>query len=100
PWLDPAREVYGTILAIVNTFWSTSGIYNNVGFSFPRGTHVAFLAILLSVWCLLACDRRVALRRDVFIASVLTVLVNATLVVRFGVLYGQGQGRFMFPSLI
>jgi 4-amino-4-deoxy-L-arabinose transferase-like glycosyltransferase len=90
---------------LVKTFWSVSGISNNIGYPFPLFgmgfglVGIAGLAIgwkqnpnvFSRLWILPAAP--------VFSAFGLAVLVNVILVLRFGYLYGMGQGRHLFPLL-
>jgi 4-amino-4-deoxy-L-arabinose transferase-like glycosyltransferase len=90
---------------LAKTFWSVSGISNNIGYPFPLLglcyglVAIAGLAIgskqnqkpLHSCWSLP--------QSPVYAALGLAILVNLILVLRFGYLYGMGQGRHLFPLL-
>jgi 4-amino-4-deoxy-L-arabinose transferase-like glycosyltransferase len=90
---------------LVKTFWSVSGISNNLGYPFPlfgMGFGLVCLAGLALGWkqnpkpvaTLLAGSHAPLLAALGF-----AVLVNVVLVLRFGYLYGMGQGRHLFPLL-
>lgn len=87
---------------IQETFWSTAGKYNNIRFLPQAGvflTYLAFAGLGYGFW-----SRAKPLgERDwdsFLVGSGLAVGVNFLLALRFGMLYDQGQGRFLFPLLI
>lgn len=90
---------------LTKTFWSVSGISNDIGYPFP------LLGICFALLCVagLVLGRKQepqpvgkllgATTPPVLAALALAVLVNVLLVLRFGYLYGMGQGRHLFPLL-
>ena len=104
-WHSAAEAVLGTLTYMQESFWAVSGVYNNVRFFYPFvGRHVGYFAGLgLLIGLAFRRDRlRQALpaNRDLVAALALGLVANAMLVMRFGILYGQGQGRFLFPLLV
>ncbi len=105
-WRSVNDAITTVIKSIAKSFSSVSGIYNNIEF-FPI---VGF--ILLGVACfgiVYAIFRRptffnnqqVSHTNTLFMPSMaLTVIINYVLVLRFGLLYNQGQGRFLYPMII
>lgn len=90
---------------IEESFWAVSGIYNNIRFVPTVGRLVTYLALAGLVYGLLQGKRQMydfftGPRGDFMAAMLLAIIVNIALVLRFGVLYGQAQGRFLFPLLI
>ncbi|HEX5218951.1 MAG TPA: hypothetical protein VFZ59_05240 [Verrucomicrobiae bacterium] len=90
---------------LAKTFWSVSGISNNIGYPFPLlGLSYGFIAI---------CGLVIGLKQNpeplarfpalpmssVYAAIGVAILVNVILVLRFGYLYGMGHGRELFPLL-
>jgi len=90
---------------LVKTFWSVSGISNNIGYPFPLlGMCFALVGIGGLIFSLKQNPLRIAQLNDVPRAPVLValgfaVMLNVILVLRFGYLYGMGQGRHLFPLL-
>lgn len=98
---------YGCASAMHNllkSFWAVSGIANNISYPFP----------LLGMLFLIACfgAGQIGLHRKrtfdtlqsgqnqpLLIAMWIGLFVNAFLVLRFGYLFGMGQGRHLFPLL-
>jgi hypothetical protein len=105
-WRQSADAWNGIPDYLGRSFWSVSGIHNNVQF-FPAGG-IALIGLAVLGLCYGAMSkRRVILRcllsdRQVqyLAAMLLAIVVNILLVVRFGILYNQGQGRFLYPMLI
>ena len=104
-WKSTAEGVSATLRYMQDSFWAVAGIYNNVRGAYPvvgRWIGIAAAAgwvygLSARRWeTLLLAGRKVG----VTAAMVLALAVNAVLVFRFGVLYGQGQGRFFFPLLL
>lgn len=91
---------------LVVSFWAVSGVYNEIRFYFP------YAGVLLSLagggglfYSLFSSKRRESLfseRALVPFGAAMTaaILINVLLVLRFGILYGQAQGRFLFPFLL
>lgn len=90
---------------LVKTFWSVSGISNNVGYPFPlvgMGFGLVCLAGLVLGWnqnAKPAANLLAGNHAPVLAALSFAVIVNVVLVLRFGYLYGMGQGRHLFALL-
>ncbi len=89
---------------LMKTFWAVSGIANDVGYPFP------LLGMLFLVACIgagqLGLQRKrpfdalnSAINRPLLTAMWIGVLINVLLVLRFGYLFGMGQGRHLYPVL-
>jgi len=89
---------------LVKTFWAVSGISNNIGYPFPL---VGMIFLLLCVtWnqTRLKPERmfealNVEANGPLLAAALLALCLNVVLVLRFGYLFGMGQGRHLFPVL-
>ena len=87
------------------SFWSVAGIRNNIRFLPRAGIYLSYLALAGLLYGLVLRRREM---RDFLegegaaflIAMALAIVVNIALVFRFGMLYAQGQGRFLFPMLV
>jgi 4-amino-4-deoxy-L-arabinose transferase-like glycosyltransferase len=99
--------VYGIASAahnLVKSFWAVSGISNDIGYPFPL-VGMLFLAGCLGAGQIdLQRKRRfdplhVAVNRPLLVAFGMGLVVNLLLVLRFGYLFGMGQGRHLFPLL-
>lgn len=104
-WNSIFHAVYGTLYKMNYTFWAVSGIYNNIHYFYPViGRHVLYLAFAALMYGLIFNRERLDLRTDerrgIFISMAVALIINFLLVLRFGILYDQGQGRLMFPLLI
>lgn len=105
-WPTMAVAVYGTLSYMSGSFWSVSGIYNNVHSVFPQvGMPLSIFSLSGLIYALWSGKRLNAvfaseLDGRFLIAMSLSIAVNVLLVLRFGILYGQGQGRFLFPLLL
>lgn len=87
------------------SFWSVAGIRNNISFLPKAGTYLSYLALAGLLYGLLLRKREmrdflVGEGASFLIATALAIVANIVLVLRFGLLYAQGQGRFLFPMLI
>jgi len=128
PWAIRNWQVYGTFMPeglsvamkswpsavdgllsaahnLVKTFWSVSGISNDIGYPFPLlGMCYGLMAVAgfalnrkqdpqstANVWALP--------NSSICVAVGFAILVNVMLVLRLGYLYGMGQGRHLFPLL-
>ena len=89
---------------LVKTFWSVSGLSNDVGYPFP----LIGIALLVSPVVVFALDAKPvekaevlnsAENRSLLIAMLVAVIVTVGLVLRFGYQFGMGQGRHLFPLL-
>ncbi|MBI3948033.1 MAG: glycosyltransferase family 39 protein [Armatimonadetes bacterium] len=104
-WPSLAVALASTYVVLRETFWTAAGIHNEILF-FPRvGVGLGYLGVLGLLRNLLLVRKPtwasfVDGNRELLWAMAAAIVVNLALVVRFGVLYGQGQGRFLFPMLI
>ena len=104
-WETGSQAVTVTLHYLQASFWAAAGTYNNIQGVYPLiGMHVFYFACLGLLYGRLSAKERLLFHlrnnSDLLIASALAILVNAVLAFRFGILYGQGQGRFLFPMLI
>jgi 4-amino-4-deoxy-L-arabinose transferase-like glycosyltransferase len=104
-WKSVFHAVLATLKYVQRSFWAVSGIYNNIDVFYPIiGQIVFYLAMIGLLHGLLSKREKLsflALKNiNILIASALAILINLMLVFRFGILYAQGQGRFLFPLLI
>jgi 4-amino-4-deoxy-L-arabinose transferase-like glycosyltransferase len=86
------------------SFWAVSGIKNNVRFFYPIFGMLIFCFALVGWFYGLVAKKEkltvfVGKNPNTLIVLALTILVNLSLVFRFGMLYAQWQGRFLFPLL-
>ena len=86
------------------SFWSVAGIYNNVEYLPQLGIAFGAIAAAGLVWrAFTAQHQEVALSpccKQYLTAMAAAIALNLVLTARFGYLYNQGQGRFLFPLLI
>ena len=89
---------------LLKTFWSVSGLSNDVGYPFPL---IGFALLALPV-VVFALDAKPVEKADVLnseknksllIAMLVAIVITVGLVVRFGYQFGMGQGRHLFPLL-
>lgn len=90
---------------IQETFWSASGIHNNIRFLPQIGiffTCLALVGLLYGLWVKTKpfYDYWLGEQGSFLPGTGLAIVVNLLLALRFGMLYDQGQGRFLFPLLI
>jgi len=103
-WPNLAYGLASTTHNVFKTFWSVSGISNDVGYPFPL-IGMALLALCFATTQMGAVNRPNAsalnwsVNRSLMIAFACAALVNALLVLRFGYLFGMGQGRHLFAVL-
>lgn len=90
---------------LVKSFWAVSGIANNIAYPFP------LVGMLLLAACFAAGQigfhrKRTGdalhsnVNQPLLLALWIGVLINLLLVLRFGYLFGMGQGRHLFPVLL
>lgn len=87
------------------SFWSAAGILNNIRFLPRAGVYLSYLAFVGLLYGVFSRRRpiwefREGDRGAFLLATALAIVANIALVFRFGILYGQGQGRYLFPMLI
>lgn len=104
-WETNVKALGATVEYMQRSFWAVAGIYNNVGGSYPWiGRVVGYVAGIGLLWGLgwrrARLQNLVPARPAVVVALIGAILVNVGLVLRFGLLYAQGQGRFLFPLLL
>lgn len=102
-WPSIMAGLSGTFKNAITTFWAVSGIYNNVHSFFPFfGITISALSCLGFIHAAMK-GRSLAfsgeLEPSLLGVFALSIAINALLVMRFGLLYAQGQGRFFFPLL-
>ncbi len=83
---------------ILETFWSVSGIYNNIKFLPTIGILLTLFALVGLIHGLLS--KKPIPEKKLIITLLLSIALNFFIVLRFGVLYSQGQGRHIYPLLI
>ncbi|PJA39376.1 hypothetical protein CO179_05295, partial [candidate division WWE3 bacterium CG_4_9_14_3_um_filter_39_7] len=92
---------------MVTTFWATSGRFNNL-MPFPEigiaVTSIALLGLLFSRQVINTVQEKsfdLYNRKLLVVYSFsIAIVVNIVLIIRFGLLYNQAQGRFMFILLV
>ncbi len=104
-WKSAYHAVAATLDYMQDSFWAVSGIYNDVNRFYPVvGRHLGYLAVAgLAYGWVARRDRLDSTFREhapVLGAWALTLGIHVALIFRFGLLYGQGQGRFLFPMLL
>jgi len=105
PWSSMVDGLLSAAHNLTKTFWSVSGISNDIGYPFPLlGMGFGLLGIAGLVLGRQQNpqplkNRLAAANAPVVVALSFAVLVNVMLVLRLGYLYGMGQGRHLFPLL-
>ncbi len=103
-WSSPPYAVRTIATYLSKSFWSVSGIYNNVEYLPQLGIAFGAIAAAGLVWRAFAAQpQEVALSpccKQYLTAMAAAIALNFVLTARFGYLYNQGQGRFLFPLLI
>lgn len=90
---------------LMKSFWAVSGIANDVGYPFP------LLGMLFLVACFGAGQLGLLrkrpfdalnskINRPLLTAMWIGIVINVLLILRFGYLFGMGQGRHLFPLLL
>jgi hypothetical protein len=104
-WRSAPDAAYAIFTYIQDSFWAVSGIYNQVNVLYPNiGRGVSLVAGI--GWGATFITRREVIQAlvsrlsPVHFGMAFGVLMNVGLVVMFGVQYGQGQGRFLYPMLL
>ena len=104
PWPSAMHGIASAAHNLLKTFWSVSGLSNDVGYPFPV---VGMLLLVLPVM-MFALDSKpvektdalnIAENKSLLIAMLVAVLITVGLVLRFGYQFGMGQGRHLFPLL-
>jgi hypothetical protein len=104
-WDSIYTALIRTLVVMQQSFWAAAGIYNNVVFLPTIGICLTYLAIAGICYGVISKTESfwniLDVRNNYFIAAIsMAIVVNLILVARFGILYNQGQGRFLFPLLI
>lgn len=89
---------------LLKTFWSVSGLSNDVGYPFPViGIVLLLLPIAVFALDLKPVEKTDALNsqenKSLLIAMLVAIAITVGLVLRFGYQFGMGQGRHLFPLL-
>jgi 4-amino-4-deoxy-L-arabinose transferase-like glycosyltransferase len=104
PWPSAMHGIASAVHNLLKTFWSVSGLSNDVGYPFP----VVGMLLLVVPVLMFALDSKpvettaalnVAENKSLLIAMLVAVLIAVGLVLRFGFQFGMGQGRHLFPLL-
>jgi len=103
-WPSFAYGIASAIHNLLKSFWAVAGISNDINYPFP------LVGMLLLATCLGAGQLGLSRKRrfdplhatanqPLLLAMSVGVTVNTLLVLRFGYLFGMGQGRHLFPVL-
>ncbi|PIP56150.1 hypothetical protein COX05_04570 [candidate division WWE3 bacterium CG22_combo_CG10-13_8_21_14_all_39_12] len=106
-WVDMLEGLIRSTRNMVTTFWATSGGFNNL-MPFPEigiaVTSIALLGLLFSRQVINTVQEKsfdLYNRKLLVVYSFsIAIVVNIVLIIRFGLLYNQAQGRFMFILLV
>lgn len=103
-WESFTYAFYSTLLYIQKSFWAISGIHNNLSSIFPVFGMILFLASLIGfIYNVVNKGKNTFYseknKRIIQIFGI-TILVHLILIFRFGLLFAQSQGRFLFPLLL
>lgn len=104
-WPSLAAAIRASVINIIPTFWSTYGVGNNLS-PFPSAEiHLTVALCAVGAWAALSRGRlwrlRMSTPHGAFIgASAVGGVVAIALTMRFGLLYYQPHGRFLFPFLV
>ena len=104
PWPSALQGIASATHNLLKTFWSVSGLSNDMGYPFP----LIGMLLLASPVLMFALDSKpvektdalnVAENKSLLIAMLIAVAFTIGLVLRFGYMFGMGQGRHLFPLL-
>lgn len=104
PWPSALQGIASAAHNLLKTFWSVSGLSNDVGYPFPL-VGMALLALPVVAFALDSkpVEKSDALNavenKSLLIAMLIAVVFTVALVLRFGYRFGMGQGRHLFPLL-
>lgn len=99
-WNSTGEMLFTCLRYLIYTFWSASGIYNNIkGDIFPKIGTLFFLFIMASLLIQWYRDSFRFNKEPIFLSLFFMLLLNFLLTLKFGYDYGQCQGRFLYPSL-
>jgi len=104
PWPSAIHGIASAAHNLVKTFWSVSGLSNDVGYPFPVVGMLLMIAPVIAfafgsdkpnkTGAMFSEDQKALLFGMSF-----SLLVAVVLVLRFGFQFGMGQGRHLFPLL-
>lgn len=104
-WPSLWQAFYQTWRYLAATFWSVAGVHNNIVFLPRIGIYSSYAA--LAGYVVFRIRKPEGMRQLAttekgwfYAASVCALACAVLLIFRFGMLYGQGQGRFLFPFLL
>ena len=103
-WPNFAYGIASSCHNVFKTFWSVSGISNDVGYPFPL-IGMALIALCFATTQMNPDNRRNvnalnwSINGPLLIAFFCAAFLNVLLVLRFGYLFGMGQGRHLFAVL-
>ena len=102
-WPSISNGIISSLGYMSHSFWAVSGIYNKISSYFSViGILVTFFAIIGLIYCVVLKSKYFLTifseeNWEFCIAMAVGIIINVLLVLRYGLLYGQGQGRFLFP---
>ena len=104
PWPSALQGIASAAHNLLKTFWSVSGLSNDVGYPFPL-VGMALIALPIVAFAL---DSKPVEKSDalnavenklLLIAMLIALVFTVALVLQFGYQFGMGQGRHLFPLL-
>ena len=103
-WPSALQGIASAAHNLLKTFWSASGLSNDVGYPFPLvGMALIALPIVAFAFDSKPVEKSDALNavenKSLLIAMLIAVIFTVALVLRFGYQFGMGQGRHLFPLL-
>ncbi len=101
-WATTAEGFLATMKYISVSFWATAGVYNNIkGNFYFLGSVLTALSTMgwIKYWRHKTKERTAPFFASESFPFYSALGVNFLLVIRFGLKYDQGQGRFLFPML-
>ncbi len=105
-WDSISYGMYRAFKSFLNTFWGVAGMTNNIKFipAMVLGNLFALIALYGIVKGFLKNDsyiqKIISARKSFLIALLISVIVGFITVIYYGIIYGQAQGRFLFPLII
>lgn len=105
-WDSISYGMYRAFKNLLNTFWGVAGMTNNIKFipAMALGNLFALVALYGIAKSLLKKDSYIqkvmSARKNFLIAMVTSIIVGFVTVIYYGIIYGQAQGRFLFPLII
>jgi 4-amino-4-deoxy-L-arabinose transferase-like glycosyltransferase len=105
-WDSIFYGMYRAFKSFLNTFWGVAGMTNNIKFipAMVLGNLFALIALYGIVKGLLKNDSYIqkvmSVKKSFLIALLISVIVGFITVIYYGIIYGQAQGRFLFPLII